>query len=80
MWLMVDLEKVIDMGGNTQLVRKELAECKAAFDVQKEKAMKDLKTLGNNFLGLFGLSTDNFKFTEGEGGKTNVQFVQNTNQ
>ena len=36
-----------------------------------------LKEVGNKFLGMFGLSTDNFQMQEQPGGGYNVQFVQN---
>lgn len=39
--------------------------------------MGELKELGNKFLGLFGLSTDNFKMTpDGKGGHS-ISFQQN---
>jgi hypothetical protein len=45
----------------------------------KKKQMTDemlskLKDVGNSFLGLFGLSTDNFKLQQNEAGGYSVQF------
>jgi tetratricopeptide (TPR) repeat protein len=39
-----------------------------------EEVMGKLKDVGNSFLGLFGLSTDNFKLQQGAGGGYNIQF------
>ncbi|BGP15429.1 hypothetical protein JCM10213_005070 [Rhodosporidiobolus nylandii] len=41
---------------------------------EKEEVMGKLKDLGNMVLGKFGLSTDNFKFTEQPGGGYGMQF------
>ncbi|CAG9462890.1 unnamed protein product [Pedinophyceae sp. YPF-701] len=43
----------------------------------KNEMMGKLKDLGNMVLGNFGLSTDNFKLNQTEGGGYNIQFVQN---
>lgn len=45
----------------------------------KKKQMTDemmgkLKEVGNSFLGMFGLSTDNFKLNQSTGGGYNIQF------
>lgn len=39
-----------------------------------EEMMGKLKDVGNQFLGMFGLSTDNFKVQQGSGGGYNIQF------
>ena len=39
-----------------------------------DEMMGKLKEVGNSFLGIFGMSTDNFKFNQGEGGGYSVQF------
>ncbi len=45
----------------------------------KRKQMTDemlgkLKDVGNSFLGLFGLSTDNFQLQQSDAGGYNIQF------
>lgn len=49
---------------------------------EKKKQMTDqmmgqLKEIGNSFLGMFGLSTDNFKLNQQPGGGYNIEFNQN---
>lgn len=49
---------------------------------EKKKQMTDqmmgqLKDIGNSFLGMFGLSTDNFKLNQQSGGGYNIEFNQN---
>ncbi len=39
-----------------------------------EEVVGKLKDVGNSFLGLFGMSTDNFKMTPGAGGGYSIQF------
>jgi len=39
-----------------------------------EEVLGKLKDVGNSFLGLFGMSTDNFKVQQGAGGGYNIQF------
>ena len=40
----------------------------------KDEAMTQLKDLGNKFLGLFGMSTDNFQMQDNGAGGYNIQF------
>ncbi|PWN41962.1 hypothetical protein IE81DRAFT_291043 [Ceraceosorus guamensis] len=44
---------------------------------EKEEMMQKLKGVGDSVLGWFGLSTDNFKITQQEGGGSSIQFVPN---
>jgi hypothetical protein len=39
-----------------------------------EEVMGKLKDVGNSFLGLFGLSTENFKVQQGQGGGYSINF------
>jgi len=57
---------------------KEL-EQKAAEETErlKNEALGSLKDLGNKFLGMFGMSTDNFKLNKNGEGGYNIQFVNN---
>jgi len=44
---------------------------------QKQEAIEQLKEVGNSFLGMFGMSVDNFKFEKDPGtGSYNVKFNQ----
>ena len=42
-----------------------------------QQMMGQLKDVGNSFLGLFGLSTDNFQVNQQAGGGYNIQFKNN---
>ncbi|KXS20129.1 hypothetical protein M427DRAFT_402844 [Gonapodya prolifera JEL478] len=46
----------------------------AAREREQAEAMAKLKQVGDSFLGLFGMSTDNFKLTKNEGGGYSVGF------
>lgn len=43
---------------------------------EKEEMMGKLKGIGNNVLGYFGLSTDNFQMQKQEGGGYSLNFVR----
>lgn len=59
-------------------VRRSLATLPQRITVQQDKEKDEmlgkLKDLGNSLLGKFGLSTDMFKFEQGEGGGYNMRF------
>jgi hypothetical protein len=44
------------------------------MEVKKQEMFGQLKNLGNNILGKFGLSLDNFKLNEQPGGGYNISF------
>ncbi|KAH0791942.1 Tetratricopeptide repeat protein 1 [Histomonas meleagridis] len=48
-------------------------EADAETEKMKNEALSQLKDLGNKFLGLFGMSTDNFKFQQNPDGGYNIQ-------
>ena len=58
--------------------RQKISSLRDKIKVQQEKEknemMSKLKDLGNSLLGNFGLSTDNFKFDQQEGGGYSMRF------
>lgn len=50
------------------------AKQRSALEKEKDEMLDKLKGLGNSLLGRFGLSTDNFKFEQNEGGSWGMKF------
>jgi valyl-tRNA synthetase len=46
------------------------------FEKKKEEVMGQMKDLGNKFLGMFGMSVDNFKLNQSQNGGYNISFQQ----
>lgn len=64
---------------DSKLVSQSMLETlEARLKVKQEKEMEEmmgqLKDIGNKFLGLFGLSTDNFKADKDENGSYKINF------
>jgi len=79
-----DYQKVVELqpGMPNAVAQKAIKELPPLIqkkeEAEREKMMSDFKDLGNKFLGLFGLSTDNFEATKDEKtGSYSIQFNQN---
>jgi hypothetical protein len=75
---LIDYQKAFELDSSLKMANeaaKRLAP-QAHEEQEREKAemMAKLKDLGNSFLGLFGLNTDNFQFQQGAGGGYSVNF------
>ena len=57
-------------------VRELPAKIEERNEKMKAEMMDNLKKLGNMVLKPFGLSTENFKLEQNEGGSYNIQFNQ----
>lgn len=75
---LIAYKKVVELNPSdikSQLKVKELQKVVEELNEKRKKEVMDgLKTIGNSFLGLFGLSLDNFKLNQGENGGYNVSF------
>ena len=74
-----DFNKIKELDNSIfQKYRSLEREINAKAEIKKkqmtEEVMGKLKEVGNSFLGLFGLSTDNFKMQQNSGGGYSVQF------
>lgn len=71
-------KKIVEMAPNdvkSQMKVKELEKVVAELNEKRKKEVIDgLKTIGNSFLGLFGLNLNNFKLNQTDGGGYNVSF------
>lgn len=72
-----DFKKVSLKDPSFEYKVKEL-EKKNEIDMEEKKKelFSNLKSFGNTILGKFGLSTDNFKLNQNEGGSYNISFQQ----
>ena len=63
-----DYQKAYELDSSLKMAKEaaQRLEPQAKEEQEREKAemMAKLKDLGNSFLGLFGLSTDNFQFNQ----------------
>lgn len=78
---LTELKKALEEDPSlSQLYAKDLKEIEkeAAEETErmKNEALGQLKELGNKFLGLFGMSTDNFQMQKNPDGGYSVQFKQ----
>ena len=71
-------KKLLELNPNDIKIMMKIKELQKAIEERNEKqkaeVMDGLKTIGNNVLGYFGLSLNNFKLEQGEGGGYNFSF------
>ena len=76
-----DYQSVLELDPKNVVAHKAVRELPAKIEERNEKLkaemMDNLKKLGNMCLKPFGLSTNNFKMEQNEGGSYNIQFQQN---
>ena len=84
-WLFIDealkdYQTVLTLDPRNVTANKGVRELPAKIEERNEKMkaemMDNLKKLGNMVLKPFGLSTENFKLEQNEGGSYNIQFNQ----
>lgn len=70
-----DAKEELSKGEVVEDLKKEVEAAAAKeFEKEKEEMFGKLKDLGNNILGKFGLSLDNFKVQQNAGGGYNINF------
>lgn len=70
-----DAKEELGKGEVVEELKKEVeATAAKEFEKEKDEMLGKLKDLGNNILGKFGLSLDNFKVQQGAGGGYNINF------
>ena len=77
---LTDYQTVLKLDPRNVTANKAVRELPAKIEERNEKMkaemMDNLKKLGNMVLKPFGLSTENFKLEQNEGGSYNIQFNQ----
>ena len=77
---LTDYQTVLTLDPRNVTANKAVRELPAKIEERNEKMkaemMDNLKKLGNMVLKPFGLSTENFKLEQNEGGSYNIQFNQ----
>ena len=77
---LADYQAVLGLDPRNVTANKGVRDLPAKIEERNEKMkaemMDNLKKLGNMVLKPFGLSTENFKLEQNEGGSYNIQFQQ----
>ena len=75
---LVDAKRIKEIDPNFSQINKTIIELeklqKEKFDKMKDEVMDGMKSLGNMFLGNFGMSVDNFKTVQNPDGTYNIQY------
>ena len=70
-----DAKEEIEKGEVSPDIKKEVEDASAKlFEKEKDEMLGKLKDLGNNILGKFGMSLDNFKMQKTESGGYTINF------
>ena len=75
-----DAKKIAEIEPGFKDISKTIAQLenlqKEKFDKMKDEVVGGLKSLGNMFLGNFGMSVDNFAMAQNQDGTYNIQYKQ----